>query len=352
MNKMFGKKQYIFTGIFILSFVFMSLLLIVSIRQIQGQARVVNYVGIVRGATQKLVKEELHNVSDDALIERLNSIQNGLMYGKEHNLVVLQDEHYLDLLGQVQMQWNEIKEQIYQVRLGGDPEKLFDASQDYFELVNETVFAAEEYSEARIEYIMKLLIGFDAGLIILFIMSTFFVIRGVAAARRANMLDQIAYIDPMTHLDNRASCERLIDRVSSAHSENDMAVVMFDMNNLKIVNDSLGHQSGDKAIIQFSRILEETTKSYGFIGRYGGDEFIAVLENADLRVVQEYLERLRAVVQDYNELKENDLEKLSFASGYCTGNLKETNMDDMLYEADKNMYENKHRMKKGLLQEG
>ncbi|MCL1791985.1 MAG: diguanylate cyclase [Peptococcaceae bacterium] len=350
MKKVKEYRQFIFTALLILSFVTIGILSIVSIRQIQGHARVVNYVGIVRGATQKLIKEELHNSPDDTLIMRLDSILENLSTGSgDHNLVVLNDDNYLELLDRVRIHWRELKTLIEQVRQGGDEEALYESSQTYFDLVNETVFAAEAYSEARIRYIMGLLIGFNSALVILFITSAVTVIKGIAVARRAKILGKIAYIDPMTQLDNRASCEELIERISATPSGNSMAVVMFDMNNLKMVNDTLGHQSGDTAIIGFSLILKKNTEELGFIGRYGGDEFIAILDDIDFLVVEKYLKMICDEVQEYNVQKTNDLERLSFASGYSIGNLHEKCIEDMIYEADKNMYENKHKMKKGLL---
>ena len=319
--------------------------------EIRGQGRVINYVGIVRGGTQKLIKEELHGVQDDKLIERLDSILDNLRTGKgEHDLKVLQDKHYLELLDQVQQQWTELKGLIWDVRQGEDQEPLFDSSQNYFVLVNDTVFAAEDYSDAQVRFITFIMIGINSGLIFSFVMSYLLTVRKKdTVTRKADMLGEIAYIDPMTQINNRARCEQLIHTISATPSTQDMAVVMFDMNNLKSINDTLGHKSGDDSIVRFAHILDKATKDYGFIGRYGGDEFIAILENAGPQVVQEYLEKLSEEVLSFNILQLTDLEELSFATGYCIGNLQETSIDELIYHADRNMYENKYRMKRSLL---
>lgn len=65
-----------------------------SIYQIRGNARVVNYTGIVRGATQRLVKMELHCQPDDALLLRLDSIINDLIKGGGQNPSVSSDQSY------------------------------------------------------------------------------------------------------------------------------------------------------------------------------------------------------------------------------------------------------------------
>ena len=52
---------------------------------------------------------------------------------------------------------------------------------------------------------------------------------------------------------------------------------MFDLNNLKTVNDTMGHSAGDQLIINFAKLLRSVIPEKDFVGRYGGDEFIAVI---------------------------------------------------------------------------
>jgi diguanylate cyclase (GGDEF)-like protein len=127
-----------------------------------------------------------------------------------------------------------------------------------------------------------------------------------------------------------------------------IAVLMFDMNNLKMANDFLGHQGGDKIIMQFAKILADEAKEYGFVGRYGGDEFLGIFEKADQARAEEYLARVKNQIAAYNSLQVNDIEKISFAAGISEGLLEVMGIDDMIYEADRNMYSNKREMKKAL----
>jgi diguanylate cyclase (GGDEF)-like protein len=123
---------------------------------------------------------------------------------------------------------------------------------------------------------------------------------------------------------------------------------MFDMNNLKLANDFIGHQGGDNIITQFARIIGEEAKNYGFMGRYGGDEFLGVFERADAATAEEYLARVNERIAAYNSLLVNDIEKISFAAGVTAGLLAEVGIDDMIYLADRNMYANKRDMKKAI----
>lgn len=123
-----------------------------TIQRLEGNARVINYAGIVRGATQRLVKQELNNEPNDALIERLSTILNNLENGgHENNLVRVDDEVFQALVEQMQIEWSEVKNAIYAYREGGSAENLYEISEDYFELADQTVSAAEQYTEYTVQ---------------------------------------------------------------------------------------------------------------------------------------------------------------------------------------------------------
>lgn len=363
MNNLWRKKEYGALGVVVLLFVFVSVLSLSSISLLQGNARVVNFVGIVRGATQKLVKEEImgwylsrndqsfadHSTwyPDDELIERLDGLVGELLSGKgENSLVVLQDNDYLRDMRKVQAHWEVLKGLIEDVRAGEPPEKLFESSQNYFELVNKAVFSAEAYSERQVRNINRVLIGINLAFVVLIISGAAFYIRSLAVRRRADALGKIAYIDPLTELDNRASCERLVERIRLEHSDRDIAVIMFDMNDLKLTNDFLGHQGGDKIISGFAHVLKESVKGRGFVGRFGGDEFLAVLDPGDDAKASDFLSAVHIGVDEYNEMQINRLEKIHYAAGYVVENPSRQDIDDIIHDADNRMYEDKRRAKR------
>ncbi|WP_249301922.1 sensor domain-containing phosphodiesterase [Qiania dongpingensis] len=131
---------------------FVGIFSFISIRKLQGNARVINYAGVVRGGTQKLIKEELQGTQDDALIRRLDDIIEELLTGEgELGLIRLNDKDFQSLMTQMKDRFQELKEAIMSVRQGGDKEALFVISQEYFELADQTVTEAEQYSEKNAE---------------------------------------------------------------------------------------------------------------------------------------------------------------------------------------------------------
>lgn len=141
-------QKKVFAILLSAALVFLGIFSLLSIERLQGNARVINYAGVVRGATQRLVKKELQGVPDDALILRLDRTIEELITGEgDLGLVRLNDEEFQSLMGQMKESWQVIKAEIMQVRQGADEEQLFELSEEYFELADRTVTEAEIYTE-------------------------------------------------------------------------------------------------------------------------------------------------------------------------------------------------------------
>lgn len=125
------------------------IIMMLEIRKIQGTARVINYAGLVRGATQREVKLEITGTSDDEMIADLDDILNGLKYGNGgYSLVSLPDRTYQNKLDEQISYWNKLKEEILSVRENGyEATDVIAISETYFNMADETVTSAEIYSE-------------------------------------------------------------------------------------------------------------------------------------------------------------------------------------------------------------
>lgn len=151
--KLKNKKSRNIIGIIqsclIFALVILVIFMMIQINRLQGTARVINYAGLVRGATQREVKLEITGSQNDELIKYLDDILSGLKYQDgNYDLVKLQDKEYQDKL-QVQIDyWNKIKKEIEAVRSSGyENTDIVNMSETYFKLADDTVSAAENYSE-------------------------------------------------------------------------------------------------------------------------------------------------------------------------------------------------------------
>lgn len=165
-NKKNKISKMLLPALLTILFCIISTVSLLTIVQLQGHARVVNYTGIVRGATQRLVKQEMHQLPNDELIEYLDGIIDNLMTGKgKYDLIVLSDKKYQKYLNEIYESWDGIKNQIDIVRNGGSKDSLFELSEKYFEKANLMVSAAEDYSEKLVRNAVVILLCLNAGFV-------------------------------------------------------------------------------------------------------------------------------------------------------------------------------------------
>lgn len=154
-------------------------------------------------------------------------------------------------------------------------------------------------------------------------------------------LIQIAYTDQLTRIGNRAMCEKIFREWDAQESA--AAVINFDLNHFKEVNDKFGHGTGDILLTEFAGVLRENYESEGFVGRMGGDEFIVVLKNNDSAYIEKTIARLTKKIEELNH-KENRPYQISTAYGYCTNAANpDYTMWEMYEASDKKMYLNKEK---------
>jgi len=93
--------------------------------------------------------------------------------------------------------------------------------------------------------------------------------------------DYLAYHDSLTGLYNRANFEEYLAHAlfMAKRNENMLAILFIDLDRFKVINDTLGHDIGDQVLITVATRLEKTLRDSDFISRWGGDEFVVILEN-------------------------------------------------------------------------
>ncbi len=110
-------------------------------------------------------------------------------------------------------------------------------------------------------------------------------------ARQRDFTEKLATIDGLTGLRNRRSIEEELRRALNGGGQ--MCVVLADIDHFKKLNDTAGHEQGDRALQHFSRTMESTFRETDRCGRFGGEEFVIVLPGANLGVALEVVHRFR-----------------------------------------------------------
>lgn len=157
-----------------------------------------------------------------------------------------------------------------------------------------------------------------------------------ALARANEHLHELAITDSLTGLMNRSRIEHLV-QISLANAErygHAFSLVLFDIDHFKQVNDTYGHEEGDRVLKTLVHTLEGCLRETDQLGRWGGEEFLALVPNTDLSGAAEFAERVRARVEatDFG-LNEPVTVSLGVAEWRPGDSFK-----DLLVRADRAMY--------------
>jgi diguanylate cyclase (GGDEF)-like protein len=169
-------------------------------------------------------------------------------------------------------------------------------------------------------------------------------LRGKVAQlqERIEQLDQLAHEDSLVGLPNRRgfmrAVERLIDRVN--RYEEKVALLFIDVDGLKLINDTLGHQAGDEALIQIARLLIGGVRKSDIVARIGGDEFAILLSHSDEQSAQETATRLQQLIAGCEFTHCGQVLPLSVAIG-AAGIHADDTPDKAMARADREMYRQK-----------
>ena len=152
-------------------------------------------------------------------------------------------------------------------------------------------------------------------------------------------------LDKLTSVYNRKYFEEsLIFLLEGSQLDNsEFAVIMFDIDDFKGVNDKYGHQVGDEVLIKLTREVKKTISKNDIIGRYGGEEFIVLLPNCDKNKAISVAEKIRTNVDDAKILGEK--RKVTISIGIAMSNNERISSDEIVKRADQALYRAKHEGK-------
>ena len=149
-------------------------------------------------------------------------------------------------------------------------------------------------------------------------------------------IKRLSFYDSLTGLYNRAFFEEEAKRLDTDRSL-PLCLIMGDVNNLKLVNDALGHSEGDRLLILISRILKKACRKEDVVVRFGGDEFVILLTKCDEKTAA----RITKCIKDSCKNIATDCIPASIALGTAIKYKSEQSIADLLNLADERMYANK-----------
>lgn len=165
--------------------------------------------------------------------------------------------------------------------------------------------------------------------------------------RKSNeLLNELSNTDPLTHLNNRRYLTKVLNSelLRSERTGDSLSLIILDIDHFKKINDTYGHQNGDKVLSAIAEAAQTHLRCYDSAARYGGEEFVLVLPSTSLADGKEVAERLRKEVEAISFAP--PLDKLSVTISLGVAIFPSPSVDDMeslIRQADEALYRAKQK---------
>lgn len=155
-------------------------------------------------------------------------------------------------------------------------------------------------------------------------------------------VSELVHEDQLTGALNRRGLDEAFEREATRADRNEspLCIALLDIDNFKRLNDTLGHQAGDQALIHLINVIRETLRPSDSVARYGGEEFVIILPDTDIENGESTISRLQRELTKKFFLHENDRILITFSAGVALRAPQE-DQEDAIARADKAMYQAK-----------
>lgn len=161
--------------------------------------------------------------------------------------------------------------------------------------------------------------------------------------RKMDAMMRLAFLDHLTLLPNRRFLEMSLQTALSEFEvhKDPLGVLVIDLDEFKKINDSFGHAGGDRALLEAAKTLLGSLRPTDTVGRWGGDEFLAIARNVNLEILRELTQRCVALIGATTVLS-GDGKRIPMTSsvGAALSRSAET-AEELVHRADKLMYQSK-----------
>jgi len=148
--------------------------------------------------------------------------------------------------------------------------------------------------------------------------------------------------DHLTGLLTRRAFDRYIKKIEDNYVRHnvDYAIVFFDIDHFKSVNDNYGHDAGDVILATFAKVLLRSTRESDIVGRYGGEEFVAIIHFTKQSELEDYIKRVKSIVTGHKFKYKNLKIPITFSAG-VTIRSNNKSYENAIEIADKLLYQAK-----------
>jgi len=158
-------------------------------------------------------------------------------------------------------------------------------------------------------------------------------------------LKKLSSHDPLTGILNRRGFEQVVDTVFplACRNQSNVTLAIMDLDHFKHINDKFGHNAGDACLITVAQTIEEVLqRDSDYVGRFGGEEFVALIIGESVEQHSHLLQSVRRMIEELTvEYEGDDIQFTISIGAYSLTDQFDMNYDKMLCTADKLLYESK-----------
>ena len=150
-------------------------------------------------------------------------------------------------------------------------------------------------------------------------------------------------IDFLTKLSSRKYLEDELKMIESAYDRYGVgySIVFFDIDNFKMINDTFGHEAGDIILKDLGKVFKANKREADIIGRYGGEEFLAILPKTDIEGAFRFAEKMRNRVENHQFMYKDDRILVTISGGIAQRE-NHNSLDEVIEEADRMLFNSKN----------
>lgn len=337
-------------SVLVVSTLWSSFMFVRDLKKLNAAYEDLNNIEFINSSTQRLVRLAITNQMDDKVLFFIGDRTESALhpYG-DMALSVLSDVDIVVVTSQVLENWYALEKLL--INEDANQNSLILAGDSHFHSMTDLTIKVGEYSTELNENIVK----YQASMVGLFFCIGLLLLHSLMRAqtelKQSKALAKNAQIDIATGLYNRTRCRDLFKMNPNPATKKQPAMLVLDLNDLKITNDTFGHRVGDELIHYFAQVLKGACNVHvvpPFVGRYGGDEFIVFYEDIPKEEeIQIFIKELNFLIKQVNDRESRY--QISYAVGHCFisqhSNAKIT-IRQMFDQADEAMYINKIMVKK------
>ncbi|MEG1779475.1 MAG: diguanylate cyclase, partial [Oscillospiraceae bacterium] len=228
------------------------------------------------------------------------------------------DDTYQECLSQLVVGWHQLEHEIDNVRNGKDNKALLALSETYFELANETVFAADNYANRQAQqarWLIVIIVAITAGTWLGILLYNTKHLRRLEKDNRG--LSDIAYIDKLTGAPNFEKFKLDAQDLLLHYRYLNFAVLYVDFENFKALNDVFGHAYGDQILQQYAKILHDDMGKLDVFCRISADKFLILRNYTEKEQLKEQQQAVDSQISSFAMSATNKQHFIRTSCGFC-----------------------------------